>query len=227
MSRHSPRSRTRSTDDWPRRRPCTSSMPPGSTLPPKRSSRRSNGRSRARKRRLADGASGQARAFTAQPGAVRWPGRAERAMTVATPESPAALLLAEAVRQFAEVIPEWSVEAEIEALAIADAVIDADDRTAAVRTAPMLFELLLAIDGSEGTSRAWRYYDAALRIAHTACAVDVSPSRPKLLTIDALRATLLSRLHTAGIARPIGPSATAPVDRVPADVPDRAAPHST
>jgi hypothetical protein len=130
-------------------------------------------------------------------------------MTVMTPESPAAWLLADVVRQFVEVIPEWPEEAELEALAIAEAVMNADDRTAAVRTAPVLFEVLLAGDVSEGAARAWRYYDAALRVAHTACAIDVSPSRPKLLTLDALRATLLIRLHAAGIARPTGARVTA------------------
>jgi AAA+ superfamily predicted ATPase len=148
-------------------------------------------------------------------------------MTVVTPESPAAWLLTDAVRQLVDVVPEWSAEAELEALAIAEAVMYADDRTAAVRTAPMLFELLLAIDAAEGTSRAWRYYDAALRLARTACAVDLSPSRLKLLTIDALRATLLARLHTAGIARPTGSPTVGPYDRAMGDASERSTIRST
>ena len=132
-------------------------------------------------------------------------------MTLTTPdpvETMTAQLLDDAVRQFVAVIPGRSRDAEREALAIAGAVMHADDRTAAVRTPPMLFSLLLAGDITRGTSRAWEYYDAALRLAHAACAVDVSPSRPKLLTVDALRATMLSRLQAAGIPRPArGPAA--------------------
>lgn len=65
-----------------------------------------------------------------------------------------------------------------------------------------LFERLISKDLKNGTARGWLYYELALRIAHAACAIDVTPTRDKLLLIDALRATLLAALHSAGIERP-------------------------
>src|SRR5262245_15998773 len=66
-----------------------------------------------------------------------------------------------------------------------------------------LFDRLVAADMSDGGGRAWAYYDGALRIAHAACAIDVVPTRAKLVAIDAFRATLLSVLHRHGVPRDV------------------------
>lgn len=73
-------------------------------------------------------------------------------------------------------------------------------------TPSLLFERLVSADLAGGTAHAWRYYELALRVAHAACAVDVTPTRDKLVVIDAMRATLLTALHAAGIARPLSPT---------------------
>ena len=81
---------------------------------------------------------------------------------------------------------------------------------------PRLFERLVSSDASAGTAYSWRYYELAMRVAHAACAIDVLPTRDKLLAIDALRATLLTQLHANRIARPLtstpGPTGPAVAD---------------
>jgi Holliday junction resolvasome RuvABC ATP-dependent DNA helicase subunit len=140
---------------------------------------------------------------------------------------PAAQLLTDAVRRFVGAVAAPPRDAAIEAHAIATAVIGADDhpsvdelracaaalapwlpsmpgpqrRSSFVLTPSALFEAMIAADECDGTARSWAYYETALRIAHAACAIDVTPTRPKLLAIDAFRATLLARLQRSGIER--------------------------
>ena len=49
---------------------------------------------------------------------------------------------------------------------------------------------LLADGAAFGLDLTYRYQRGALGIAHAACAIDVTPTRDKLVAIDALRATL-------------------------------------
>lgn len=72
-----------------------------------------------------------------------------------------------------------------------------------------LFETIVAADARHDTRHAWRYYDAAMRLAHAVCAVDATPTREELLAVDTLRSTLLRRLHAAEIPRPDGAGPTA------------------
>jgi Cdc6-like AAA superfamily ATPase len=65
-----------------------------------------------------------------------------------------------------------------------------------------LFETIVASDEREHTTHSWRYYDAALRVAHASCAIDPTPTREELLAVDTLRAMMLRRITAAAIERP-------------------------
>jgi Cdc6-like AAA superfamily ATPase len=65
-----------------------------------------------------------------------------------------------------------------------------------------LFDLLLRADARDGTERAARYYDVALRLAHAAAAIDLVPSPAEIAAIDGFRDALLRAFDTAGVARP-------------------------
>lgn len=69
-------------------------------------------------------------------------------------------------------------------------------------TPPPIFTLLADADRRFGTTDSWAYYDAALRIAHLACALDALPSREELLAVDGFRTVLLAHLERAKIPRP-------------------------
>jgi Holliday junction resolvasome RuvABC ATP-dependent DNA helicase subunit len=65
-----------------------------------------------------------------------------------------------------------------------------------------LFETVVSADTRNGTSNGWRYYQAALRVAHAAAALDEVPTRERLLAVDTLRSMMLRRLAAAQVARP-------------------------
>src|SRR6266508_3915765 len=65
-----------------------------------------------------------------------------------------------------------------------------------------LFETVVTADGRNGTSNAWRYYQAALRVAHAGAALDEVPTRERLLAVDTLRTMMLRRLAAAKVERP-------------------------
>jgi Cdc6-like AAA superfamily ATPase len=67
-----------------------------------------------------------------------------------------------------------------------------------------LFETIVVADERDHTTQSWRYYDAALRVAHAACAIDPTPTREELLAVDTLRAMMLRRITAANIERPAG-----------------------
>ena len=62
-----------------------------------------------------------------------------------------------------------------------------------------MFEILLGIDRREGTSHARRYYDGAMRIAHTVAALDLHSSRTELLAIERFRGMLLDALRRSAV----------------------------
>lgn len=80
-----------------------------------------------------------------------------------------------------------------------------------IDSASPMFGLLVDTDLRFGTSHAWDYYDAALRVAHAVCAIDDLPGRAELLALDRFRAVLLERLDEAHIARPGDPNRSAVV----------------
>ena len=65
-----------------------------------------------------------------------------------------------------------------------------------------LFELLVDADVADDGQRSWRYYRAAMDLAHSTASVDVHTSQAELEAIDRFRVALLTRLRTAGIRRP-------------------------
>lgn len=66
-----------------------------------------------------------------------------------------------------------------------------------------LFEILVGHDARDGTRTAWRYYELAMRIAHTTAGLDAVTSEGELEAIDRLRSTLLGAMK----AGPPSPSA--------------------
>ena len=66
-----------------------------------------------------------------------------------------------------------------------------------------LFEILVGHDARDGTRTAWRYYELAMRIAHTVAGLDAVTSEDELTAIDRLRSTLLDTMR----AGPPSPSA--------------------
>ncbi len=73
-----------------------------------------------------------------------------------------------------------------------------------------LFDLLLKADATHGGGRAARYYDAAIRLAHAAAAVDLVPSPDEIAAIDRFRDVLLSAFDAAGVPRPGQPATVTP-----------------
>ncbi|MGI9052861.1 MAG: hypothetical protein ACR2HQ_09460, partial [Ilumatobacteraceae bacterium] len=70
-----------------------------------------------------------------------------------------------------------------------------------------LFDLLVKADADRGGGRAVRYYDAAIRLAHAAAAVDLVPSPDEIAAIDRYRDVLLAAFDAAGVPRPGRPVA--------------------
>src|SRR5437660_296176 len=65
-----------------------------------------------------------------------------------------------------------------------------------------LFETVVSADSRNGTSNGWRYYQAALRVAHAGAALDEVPTRERLVAVDTLRTMMLRRLAAAKVERP-------------------------
>ncbi len=65
-----------------------------------------------------------------------------------------------------------------------------------------LFDLLVDADRRDGGHRSWRYFRAAMQLAHTVASLDVHTSQAELDALARYRAVLLGRIHEAGIERP-------------------------
>ncbi|HEX3622854.1 MAG TPA: AAA family ATPase [Acidimicrobiales bacterium] len=70
---------------------------------------------------------------------------------------------------------------------------------------PPLFTVLIGADLHAGTDAAWRYYLAAVDIAHAVFALDATPSHGELTAIERFRSLLLRAMDDAGVRRPGGP----------------------
>ncbi len=75
-------------------------------------------------------------------------------------------------------------------------------RTAWLDRPSTLFDLLVRADARDGTARAARYYDLAVRLAHAAAAIDLVPSPDEIAAIDHFRDVLLRAFDAAGVVRP-------------------------
>ena len=65
-----------------------------------------------------------------------------------------------------------------------------------------MFETIVAADTRNGTTNGWRYYQAALRVAHASAALADMPTREELLAVDTFRSMMLRRLAAAKVERP-------------------------
>lgn len=65
-----------------------------------------------------------------------------------------------------------------------------------------LFALLVDTDSKYGTMNAWRYYDAAMAIAHATCSVDTITTPGELQALDQFRTTLLRAMEAGGLRNP-------------------------
>ncbi len=66
----------------------------------------------------------------------------------------------------------------------------------------VLFSLLIDADARDRGRRTHRYYECAMRLAHTTASLDLIPSPTELFTIEALRGALLKCIDAAGLPRP-------------------------
>jgi Holliday junction resolvasome RuvABC ATP-dependent DNA helicase subunit len=65
-----------------------------------------------------------------------------------------------------------------------------------------MFETIVSADARNGTTNGWRYYQAALRVAHASAALPDTPTRVELLAVDTFRSMMLRRLAAAKVERP-------------------------
>ena len=83
------------------------------------------------------------------------------------------------------------------------ATVGLDGRRRWLEQPSTLFEILVGHDARDGTRTAWRYYELAMRIAHTTAGLDDVTSEAELAAIDRLRSTLLDTMRSG----PPSPSA--------------------
>jgi Cdc6-like AAA superfamily ATPase len=79
-------------------------------------------------------------------------------------------------------------------------------RRAFLDTPSALFDVLVRADVRRGTDHAWRYYLAAVEIAHAVFALDDHPSHAELTAVERFRSMLLRAMDSAGVVRPGGPA---------------------
>ena len=70
----------------------------------------------------------------------------------------------------------------------------------------VLYDLLCRADARQGTRRSHVYYELAMRLAHTAAALDLVPSPTELVVIDGFRTAMLQHLDAIGVPRPGQPA---------------------
>ena len=78
-----------------------------------------------------------------------------------------------------------------------------------------LFDLLATADGRDRGRRTHRYYECAMRLAHTTASLDLITSPSELLAIEELRGCLLRSMDSAGLPRPGTPEAAVPAPTPP------------
>jgi len=98
-----------------------------------------------------------------------------------------------------------------------------EDKKHFLESPSTLFEILVGIDSRELSAHAWRYYELAVRIAHTVASLDDHVAHSELQAVDSYRTMLLRTIELAGLPRPGLDGAHAPPRPVPA-TPAAAAP---
>jgi Cdc6-like AAA superfamily ATPase len=74
---------------------------------------------------------------------------------------------------------------------------------------PSMFEVLVAADRRNGTRDSWRYYEAAMLLAHVVCSLDDHPAAEELRDLDAFRSLLLGAMRDVGVTPPFTRAPTA------------------
>lgn len=76
------------------------------------------------------------------------------------------------------------------------------DKASWIDKPSVFFEVLIADDHRRGTRVSWRYYEAALAIAHAVCSLDDHPSHTELAAVERFRSMLLRRMENWEVGRP-------------------------
>ena len=104
------------------------------------------------------------------------------------------------------------------------ATVGLDGRSRWLEEPSTLFEILVGHDARDGTRTAWRYYELAMRIAHTTAGLDAVTSDAELVAIDRLRSTLLDAMRSGppspSARQASGASAVEPAAATPPPAPE-------
>ncbi len=79
---------------------------------------------------------------------------------------------------------------------------EVDGARAWIATPSALFSLLVDADRKNGTMNSWRYYDAAMEIAHATGALDTLTTQGELQALEQFRTTLLRAMEDGGLRNP-------------------------
>ena len=71
-----------------------------------------------------------------------------------------------------------------------------------LETPSTFFEILVGIDSRDMSAHGWRYYELAVRIAHTVASIDDHVAHSELKAVDTYRTMLLRTIELAGLPRP-------------------------
>ena len=77
-----------------------------------------------------------------------------------------------------------------------------EDKKRFLESPSTLFEILVGIDAREMSAHAWRYYELAVRIAHTVASLDDHVAHSELQAVDSYRTMLMRTIELAGLPRP-------------------------
>ena len=91
-----------------------------------------------------------------------------------------------------------------------------EDKKRFLETPSTFFEILVGVDRRDLSAHAWRYYELAVRIAHTVASIDEHVAHAELQAVDRYRTMLLRTIELAGLPRPGLDGAHAPAVPRPA-----------
>jgi AAA+ superfamily predicted ATPase len=77
-----------------------------------------------------------------------------------------------------------------------------EDKKRFLEAPSTFFEILVSIDRRDMSAHAWRYYELAVRIAHTVASLDDHVAHSELQAVDSYRTMLMRTIELAGLPRP-------------------------
>lgn len=83
----------------------------------------------------------------------------------------------------------------------------------------LLFDILVEVDRRRRTRYAWSYYERAMALAHSVCALDAVASESELAAVERFRNVLLRAIDRGGLARPGGAAGAPASDAAAARAP--------